>query len=177
MSNAPLTLSVLNDIAYINLRGDPADAAFLDPIKLATGTSLPLTPNTIAIGDNSIYWLGPDEWLLVVPVEQSDATKSALGEALQGQHTAVNDLSGGQITLRISGEKAAELLSKGCSLDLHPSVFSPGTCAQSGLAKAAVIISRHPTEPSFDLVVRRSFSDYLLQWLRRAGAEYGIELV
>jgi sarcosine oxidase subunit gamma len=59
-------------------------------------------------------------------------------------------------------------LAKGCTLDFHPRVFRPGTCAQSGLAKANVLIRLGDDPDSFDVVVRRSFADYLLRWLRHA---------
>ena len=175
MSDVLLKLEVLQDIGHLNLRGNAGEPAFLDAVKAVAGSPLPLAPNTVVYGNQQTCWLGPDEWLLVMPVDNVDSTMLALEEALQGQHASINDLSGAQLTYRLTGERVRETLAKGCTLDLHPSVFRSGSCAQTGLAKANVLIVSHETGSGVDLVVRRSFSDYLLQWLGRAGDEYGIE--
>ena len=67
-----------------------------------------------------------------------------------------------------------ELLAKGCPLDLHPRAFDVGQCAQSHLAKAPILIRQLDREPSFEIVVRRSFADYFWLWLEDAAAEYGL---
>ncbi len=175
MSDAQLTLEILQDIGHVNLRGDAGDQSFLDAVQSVTGSALPLVPNSVVSGDQHACWLGPEEWLLVMSADSVSSTMLALDKALHGQHVSINDLSGGQLTFRLTGDKVREVLAKGCSLDLHESVFRAGDCAQTGLAKANVLIVFRETESGFDLVVRRSFSDYLLQWLQTAGAEYGIE--
>ena len=86
----------------------------------------------------------------------------------------MNIMSGGMIGLQISGRDAAVLLCKGCTLDLHPEVFAVGHCAQSGLAKAGILLAKTEEKPVFDLFVRRSFADYLARWLQHAGREFGI---
>ena len=87
----------------------------------------------------------------------------------------LNDLSGGQILLRLSGARVEKLLAKGCPIDLHENAFPAGACAQSGLAKANILIARVDATGTFDVVVRRSFSDYLLNWLAHAGSADGID--
>ncbi len=176
MSDSTLKLQRLTDVGYINLRGDTKNAEFLDAVARVTGLALPLEPNTVASGEHDIYWLGPDEWMLVGEHADISRVVAALSEELARQHAAVNDLSGGQITYRLSGGSVRQLLSKGCALDLHPSVFGAGACAQTGLAKASVILRPLGDESGFDVLVRRSFSDYLWQWLLRAGHKYRIEV-
>jgi sarcosine oxidase subunit gamma len=176
MSDSTLTLQRLTDVGYINLRGDTKSAEFLDAVSKVTGLALPLEPNTVATGEHDIYWLGPNEWLLVGEHANTSRVEAALREELAQQHVAVNDMSGGQITFRLSGDSARQLLSKGCALDLHPGVFGVGACAQTGLAKASVILRPLGDESGFDVLVRRSFSDYLWQWLLRAGREFRIEV-
>jgi sarcosine oxidase subunit gamma len=176
MSDSALKLQRLTDVGYINLRGDTKSAEFLDAVAKVTGLALPMQPNTVASGEHDIYWLGPNEWMLVGESADTSRLAAALSEELKRQHAAVNDLSGGQITYRLSGDGARQVLSKGCALDLHPSVFAAGACAQTGLAKAGVIIRPLHGESGFDVLVRRSFADYLWQWLLRAGREYRIEV-
>lgn len=176
MSDTTLKLQRLTDVGTINLRGAASSPKFLDTVAKTVGLALPVEPNTVVTGAHDIYWLGPDEWMLVGERAETSRMVVALAEKLSRQHAAVNDLSGGYIAYRLSGHKARTLLSKGCALDLHPSVFSPGACAQTGLAKASVIMRLLDGEAGFDVLVRRSFSDYLWQWLLRAGRAYRIEV-
>src|SRR5262249_2699720 len=111
----------------------------------------PVEPNTTA-GD--VLWLGPDEWL-VVGGRESDYPNAA----------AAVDVSAGRVCLELAGDDVEDVLAQGCSLDLDPSVFAPGRCAQTLLAKAQVIL--HRTEPdTFRVFVRPSFAPYLRAWLR-----------
>jgi sarcosine oxidase subunit gamma len=68
------------------------------------------------------------------------------------------------------------MLSKGCSLDLNPSVFRARSCAQTLFAKAHVTIRNVDSSPTFDLFVRRSFAEYLGLWLQDASLEYGLAI-
>lgn len=92
-------------------------------------------------------------------------------------HAGINDISGGNIGMHLSGENIRDVFAKGCTLDFHPQVFKVGDCAQSGLAKANVVFGLIEEGATFELIVRRSFADYLLQWLRQAGREYEVEFV
>ena len=78
---------------------------------------------------------------------------------------SVVELGSGQTTIEISGPRAREVIAKGCPLDLHPRKFEPGRCAQSRLARSLVTLVQVDATPTFELIVRRSFADYLWQWL------------
>ena len=69
-----------------------------------------------------------------------------------------------------------DLLAKGCTLDFHPSRFPVGACAQTGLAKAGVLVGKLDAAPRFELVVRRSFADYLVRWIMHSAAPHGLDL-
>lgn len=176
MSDFKLRLRRLTGIACVNLRGNAHNVDFSGAVANATGLALPLTPNTVVSGDCDIFWLGPDEWLLVGGQAETSRISQSLEKELLGRHASLNDLSGGLSSFRLDGKGARQLLSKGCTLDLHPSVFSIGACAQTGLAKASVLLRPLAGECDFQLLVRRSFADYLWQWLLRAGRDYRIEV-
>ena len=82
--------------------------------------------------------------------------------------------------MNLRGPNSREVLAKGCTLDLHPRVFGPGQCAQSNVAMTAAVIrpliDKEGTA-SFDLIVRRSFADYLARWLEDASREYGFAVI
>ena len=175
MSKSSLKFEQLAGTGYLNLRGDGSDSVLVAAVTKATGLTLPLVPNTVAHGERSIYWLGPDEWMLVGAADAIERATTDLRNSLQARHAAVNDLSGSFLTFRITGDHTVDLLAKACTLDLHPLVFKAGSRAQTGLGKANVLLIRHWDDSGFDIVVRRSFSDYLSHWLGRAGQDYGIE--
>lgn len=167
---------------YLNLRGDPDAAPFLQAVRAAAGLSLPLAPNTFtqllpgegteetAQDELAVFWLGPDEWLLTLAPGREQALAARLGEALQGLHHALTDLTGGQISLRLAGPRARDALAAGCSLDLHPRAFKTGQCAQTLLAKTGMLLAMTDAEPVFELILRRSFAADAVEWLRHSAS-------
>lgn len=168
------TVTIRGDLGHINLRGRASDSGFLQVVEQTLGQALPVEPNTCSAAEHQLFWLGPDEWLLVTPVTAAADLARRLERALSSIHAAVNDVSGGQVALMLQGTGCRELLARGCTLDLHPRVFEVGDCAQSGLAKANVLIALMDDAPTFMVAVRRSFSDYLCRWLAHAGRTEGI---
>ncbi len=164
-------------LGHLNLRGDSSDGAFASGVERALGLALPVEPNTVSEGDGKqALWLGPDEWLIVTPPDEQGPASERLCDALDGVHSSVTDISGGQTLVNLSGENAREVLAKGCSLDLHPRAFGEGRCAQTLVSGANVILRWAGPEPSFDLIVRRSFADHLARWLHDAALEYGVSV-
>ncbi len=164
-------------LGHVNLRGNPGDAQFVAAVARVVGAAVPTTPNTITHGDdNVVYWLGPDEWLIVTPTEREAVIARELRAALAGLFVAVTEISGGQTVLVLRGDAVRDLLAKGCPLDLHSRVVGVGRCAQSHLAKAPILIRQVDEMPAFEIVVRRSFADYLWTWLEDAASEYGLAI-
>ena len=165
---------LLGEIALLDmltLRGNAADAAFVQAVQQATGLALPVAANTATVGgDKQLFWLGPDEWLLKAPGGQGDALEAALRSALAGQHFSVVAMGSGSTTLSLQGAAAADLLSRGCPLDLHARSFPAGSLAQSHIAKANVVIYCLQAEQNYEITVRRSFAEYLFKWLCEAGS-------
>lgn len=158
--------------SQVNLRGDPANAAFVTGVRGAIGCHLPTTANTWT-GDaqRAALWLGPDEWLVVGPDGKNEEVCAGLRANLAGIHHSVVDLSANRTVIEISGPDARTVLAKGCPLDLHPGAFGPGQCAQSLLAKSQVILQCLDAGPTFRLFARISFAPYVAEWLLDAAAE------
>ena len=58
-------------LGYLNLRGRSSDTAFLAAVLKVLGCEPPIEANTmVESGNYRIYWLGPDEWLIVTPTGQ-----------------------------------------------------------------------------------------------------------
>ena len=156
-------------LGHIVLRGDATSSGFLEAASRTLGCALPLRANRFVDAENArVCWLGPSEWLIMVAAPVGARTAEQLRAALTGEFAAVTELGSGQAVLGISGSHAREVLAKGCALDLHPRVFGPGQCAQTLLARAGVTILQTSAAPAFELVVRRSYADYVWRWLTDA---------
>lgn len=160
-------------LGYLNLRARNNNTGFLAATLKVLGCEPPTSANTvIESGDYRIYWLGPDEWLVVTPAARQEQVKADLLAALGGVFCAVVDNSSGLTMLHISGDNAAALLATDCPFDLHPAEFKHGQCAQTRLAKAGMTISPLAESAGFEVIIRRSFADYLLLWLQDAAIAF-----
>jgi len=162
--HAGIEISERAFLGHINLRGNPESPPFPSGTAEVLRMPLPLTPNVVSeAAERTIYWLGPTEWLIVCPGEQERALATGLRNVLNGQFVSVVELGGGQTVLRVTGGAAVrELLTRGCPLDMHERTLRVGQCAQTRLAQAPVLL--RPISDGMEIVVRRSFADYLWQW-------------
>jgi sarcosine oxidase subunit gamma len=169
------------ELGKIELRGNAQDRAFMAAVGRVLDLLLPGEPCTSATrGRLAALWLGPNQWLIACPADEVAGLISALREALAGGHSAIVDVSDARVALRLAGPSARDVLAKGCPLDLHPRAFAVGSCAQTVLAKAAVLIHLVDDDrargPDFDVYVARSFASYAWMWLEDAGREYGVQV-
>jgi sarcosine oxidase subunit gamma len=164
-------------LAQVNLRGDAEDSAFLAAVRGGLGLDLPVVPNTVSSASAvSALWLGPDEWLLVGKPGSEENIATRLREVLAGLHSSIVDVSADRAIIELSGGRSRHLLTKGCSIDLHPRAFAPGRCAQTIFSRTGVILEQTADTPAWRLFVRSSFAPHLARWLLDAMTEYGLEL-
>ena len=169
------------DLASLEVSTSGAVAAsevrFASQIDVRTDASnaerigLPTAPNTVVEADDrSSLWLGPDEWLVVAPPGAAAAVAEELAAALEGVHRAIVDVSANRAVIELGGSRVRDVLSKGCPLDLHPTAWRPGMCAQSLLGRAPALL--HERRQATRLYVRPSYGDYVVDWLLDAAGEY-----
>jgi sarcosine oxidase subunit gamma len=120
-----------------------------------------------ASGDRAALWLGPDEWLLLAPAGEANEVLAALDSALAGLPHSLVEVTHRQVAVRLSGARARELLASGCPLDLAPESYPVGMCTRTLFAKAEVVLWRRSAE-EYHLETGRSFSGYVLGWLKQA---------
>lgn len=160
-------------LGFINLRGRADNTRFLAGVLKVLGCEPPTRPNTVVdSGDYRIYWMGPDEWLIITPAGAQESLKQKLEKALARVFCSIVDNSSGLTTIHITGDNAAALLATDCPLDLHPREFKPGQCAQTRLARAGMTLSPLADNSGFEVILRRSFADYLLLWLQDAAVAF-----
>lgn len=173
--NPGVTLREKKFLGHLTLRGNAHDPAFVSGVQQALGLELPVALTVVASGETSLQWMGPDEWLLIVPGGEELAAEQKLREALDGQHIQVVNVSGGQTLLELSGPRVREVLMKSTSYDVHPNNFPVGKAVGTVFAKSQLVI-RRTGEDTWELLVRRSFSDYWWLWLQDACAEHGLSI-
>ncbi|MFK3682861.1 sarcosine oxidase subunit gamma [Pseudomonas sp. NPDC088890] len=173
--NAGVTLREKKFLGHLTLRGDGHDPEFAAGVHKALGLELPVALTVVANADSSLQWVGPDEWLLIVPGGQELAVEQKLREALEGQHIQVVNVSGGQSLLELRGPNVRDVLMKSTSYDVHPNNFPVGKAVGTVFAKSQLVI-RRTAEDTWELVIRRSFADYWWLWLQDASAEYGLNI-
>jgi sarcosine oxidase subunit gamma len=160
----------IGDIAFLAqvcLRLDPAPA---ERLRL----NLPVEPNTHTQAhdgrERETLWIGPDEWLLIGRPETAPNIIAELEQRLAGVHHSTVDLSSNRATVEIRGSARLELLSKGCSIDLRPTVWTSGKCAQTLLAGAPVVLQERAGDTR--IYIHPSYADYLVDWVVDASEEY-----
>jgi sarcosine oxidase subunit gamma len=145
------------DVAQVDVRADPSDLPFEAP-----------QPNSSTTWDGrDVLWLGPDEWLVVGDAGTEGEIVRTLSDLLAGRHASVVDVSANRIVFDLSD--SLELLSTACGLDLDPSRWTRGMCAQTLFGHAQVILHQLD-ERTTRVFARPSFAGYLIDRLRITGS-------
>lgn len=136
------------------------------------GVELPEKVGATVPGALRVLCTGPSDWLLVAGQALSWPARGAIEADCARQSLAVADLSCGLSVFEIAGDRARDLLSKGCGLDLDRRVFAYPRCARTRFAQLAVVIDALEDPDSFDLYVATSQAHYLSEWLNAASWEF-----
>lgn len=166
-----LRIQIAPQQAQINLRGNAIELA----ARLSQGApSFPLAdaPNRSASEDGwTSLGLGPDEWLLVGPFERLHDALAGLQQGLAGVHVSIVDVSSNRVALDIGGRDVGDTVSALSPFDL--SGLGAGTCVQTLMAKAQVILQCFEPMASYRIYVRSSFASYLRDVIVDAAAVSG----
>lgn len=133
------------------------------------------TPGKATVADDfTAIPLSPGQWMLVSAKANPKAFVDDLRAKLK-KNGYVSEQSDARVIFRMSGPRAAEMMQKGCRLDLHPSEAKKGWCAQTQMAQAGVIIHQTDDKPSYDILVYSGFAQHFAEWLLHTGAQLGIQ--
>lgn len=164
---AEAVIEILPPCTRLALRASPAVAALLSG---GFGLVLPPPPRTaVQAKGRAALRLGPDEILLLAADGAAAALLPALSEAAGGVPLALVDISHGQVALRVTGPRAADLLNEGCPLDLDAAEFPPGACTRTLFGKAGIVLWRTGAAV-FQVEVARSLAPWLRALLDEAAA-------
>lgn len=167
-----VSLAELPLMGHFNLRINPENTEAMDAAAKVVGVALPTQVLTSVEQDGTrVSWVSPDEWYVLMPREKAASFEIAFRQALEGHHYSIVDVSAGQTALSLTGDAARSVLMKGAAIDVHDSAFPVGKAAGTAIAKSSGLIIRDG-ESSYLLLIRRSFANYLWDWVSDACQEY-----
>ncbi len=174
-----LALSITEKVmlGHLVIRGDSDAPELARAIHDLLGLRLPSAPLQSCEDEHQgrvLRWVSPDEWLLTLPGENLTEVEAGLRARLD-ERFAIVDVSGGQTMLHLSGEDAELVLRKSTSYDVHLVNFPEGKTVIITFARSQVMLRRLSAD-SFELIVRRSFADYIWRWIHDAASEDGSAL-
>ncbi len=137
---------------------------FDDRLSAVIG-ELPKTVSRAQVNDGrTIFRIGPAQFWIVGP-ESDDAPARLAGQC------AVTPLTSSRVRIAIAGAPAREVMAMLAPVDVHPSVFTPGTVALTGIHHTPVTI--HCTgENAFDVYVMRTFARDVWDAITDAGLRF-----
>ena len=166
------SMKEITPIAKINLRGNLKNIEFTTNAEKILGMSLPKEAGNTSVKEKiTLLWLGPNEWLLVSNVEIAKETnvyeleQVLFDEISKTNLGAVTNVTDHFTIFSLSGSNIFEVLSKGCPYDFDSEDFLDNRVVQTILSNIDVTIHRK-SKNEIDLYVRRSFADYLWNWLK-----------
>ena len=165
-----VTVTDRGETGMIGLRGDLSAGALRAVCETVAGCGFPAA-GTVSQGDGrALFWMSPDEVLVMLPHDAVTAGLAQIGAALAGTHHLAVDLSDARVVLTVEGGHAREVLAKLTPADLHPDAFGPGHFRRTRLGQiAAGIWCEAPGR--FGVMCFRSVGDYALRLLRQSAAD------
>ena len=171
-ADAGVVFSEAGLLGHLTLRCEPS-SPLIAVAQSILGIALPLSPLTsVEQGDLVVSWIAPDEWLISLPNDQVFDLETRFRAEMTGHHSLVNG-SGGMTVYKLRGKHVVDMIKKSTPVDLHDSEFPVGKVVSTVFAKAGAVV-RRTGESEFELVVRRSFADYIWLWIQDASQEYGL---
>ncbi|WNC73980.1 sarcosine oxidase subunit gamma family protein [Thalassotalea psychrophila] len=169
--NANVSFEEICATGLVRLQGPGSDEAFLQAVKSLLGVALPTKACTASANETyRIMWLNPNEWLVSMPIEQELEILEKL-ITLQDNFISLTTLNtDSRVGFTLTGNEVVELMSKGCSLDMH-SKFAVNSCTVTKFAEIPVILD-HITQSKYNVYVDRGLARFLWDWLIDASVEF-----
>ncbi|MHB0773024.1 sarcosine oxidase subunit gamma [Bradyrhizobium sp. 1.29L] len=176
LGKAGVTTFILDNMGFATLIAKAKSADLDRATQRLLGLDLPGAGSAVLSSTHGVVWSGPDQWLLLA--RQRAAFSDLL--ALFSDHAAVSDQSHARAALRVSGEKARNVLEKGAMVDLHPAAFPIGATALTSFAHVGVQLWRGEDGPNgavFEILVPRSMASSFWSWFTASAAEFGCRVM
>ncbi|WP_022728923.1 sarcosine oxidase subunit gamma [Fodinicurvata sediminis] len=166
----PVQLEVMEPVARFSLRVGKQGRQQLGQ---ALGLELPERIGMRSSqGGREALCLGPDEWVVLAPEAEREALFTAALEAYAEVPHSLAEISDREITLRLEGERATDLLTIACPRNLE--LMPPGSGRRTVMGGIQVVLWRDGQD-AYRLDVWRSFFDYIHSLLETGNREFAAE--
>ncbi|MFK7992770.1 MAG: sarcosine oxidase subunit gamma [Granulosicoccus sp.] len=162
---------------FLLLRASEQSNALSEALQDRCGLALSSRLQSDTNDEYCVRWMSPDSWLLTCPLDQAYAIEIDLRKAVDA-HIGIVNVSGGYSILELSGNRARDVLMKSTGYDTHPDNFAEGKVVNTTFAKAQVTLRSVELNQGwgrYELIVRRSFCDYVWMWIQQASEEFGLD--
>ncbi len=170
-ANGPVQIDRLPLAARFSLRLALADRV---AASAALGLDLPDRIGQIAASaSRRALCLGPDEWQLDATADEAGPIRSALAAIYPAHPHSLVEITDREVTFRLSGPKAAELVCVASPRD--PALMPPGIGARTIFDMAQAVLTRE-AEDTFTLTIWNSFAPHVSALLDIANRELAVDL-
>lgn len=171
-SDAAVTLTDCTPLAKVQVRA-PWNGALAKVLGVPFGRAA-RSDGELLIGS------GPGQWLLLAPPGRAEEVAGRLAgvaaDSAPDELVTVTDLTHGRALVRLTGERAPDLLARLCPADLHDDMTPDGAAFRTPVAGLATDLVRDDRAGtlSYLLHCERSSGQYLFDTLMAAGESFGI---
>jgi len=151
---------------------DEGTKAVAEAVKKLFSLAWPERLHSTATDELCLRWMSPDEFLLSCPLDKVVDMMRQLQQVVSDDCSVI-DVSGGYVVLELTGPDHKDLLKKSTAYDVHTSHFSAGKVVNTTFAKTQATL-RSVSDSQVEIIVRRSFFDYIWLWIQTAAQEYGL---
>lgn len=151
----------------ITLRGDLESPAVKAAATAAAAVEMPGAGAGQCVEDRGLFWMSPDEVLILCAYADVATTLDQVTTALSGEHFLAVDVSDARASFRVSGAHSREVLAKLCPVDLSPAAFKPGQFRRTRLAQVPAAFWTCDDQ-TFQIICFRSVAQYVFDVLKTA---------
>ncbi|TDL86887.1 sarcosine oxidase subunit gamma [Meridianimarinicoccus aquatilis] len=163
-------VTVVEPMARFSLRAGQGDVtAISEALDLALPTKI---GQRTKAGATEAMCLGPDEWVIIAPDSEAVRLESACTAIYDQAPHSLTAISDREITVRIDGPRAADLLTLGCPRDLDAILPNEG---RRTVFDGVTVVLWRDAEQEFRLDVWRSFAPHALSLLVTGCTELALE--
>lgn len=161
----------------VTVRGDFASKTLAKAVKTATDLPMPSKTGVVIDADRDVFWMSPDELLVLLPYADATGAVQAMTAALTGEHALVVDVSDARASFTLDGEGRLirETLAKLSPADMRGSALPVGTMRRTRLAQVPAAFY-FAEESRAEVICFRSVATYVFGILKHAatpGSEVG----
>ena len=165
------TIREIGPQGMITLRAAPDTPGLEAAIRHCTQTEIPKQCQVVHNAGRAAGWMSPDEYLLILPYDQTDAALAGIAQHMSGAHHLAVSVSDARAVFRVEGAQADQVLAKLVPVDLAN--FPEGELRRTRAAQVAVAFWRDGD--GMTLVCFRSVARYVFDLLA-SSAKPGSEL-